>query len=139
MNHESPKKGVQFECQGSGKCCTSRGTHGYVYLTLKDRRRLAKFFNILTARFTREYCKKVGGWFVLDESKGDCRFLKGKRCSVYEGRPIQCRTWPFWPEHMSPRAWRREVAVFCPGVGKGRLYSPEEIARLVKETKDIFR
>ena len=38
------KDGIRFECQGSGKCCLSRGTHGYVYLTLEDRRRFARHF-----------------------------------------------------------------------------------------------
>jgi len=52
-----------------------------------------------------------------------CRFLDPvtkKRCLVYEARPAQCRTWPFWPENMNARAWDREVVAFCPGVGKGR-------------------
>jgi hypothetical protein len=28
---------------------------------------------------------------------------------------------------MHPRVWSREVESFCPGVGKGRLWSAEEI------------
>ena len=33
--------GLRFECQGSGKCCLARGEYGYVYVTDKDRQRLA--------------------------------------------------------------------------------------------------
>ena len=29
---------------------------------------------------------------------------------------MQCRTWPFWPENMSSKAWT-SIAAFCPGVG----------------------
>ena len=126
--------GIRFECQGSGKCCTSRGGYGYVYFTLADRKRMARHLGISTAGFTRRYCDKTGGWFHLKNPKGDCVFLEGKRCSVYEGRPAQCRTWPFWPENMNPRAWKQDVASFCPGIGKGRLYTAEEIATLVAQT-----
>jgi hypothetical protein len=33
---------------------------------------------------------------------------------------------------MTPQVWEKEVASYCPGVGKGRLYSPEEIERILK-------
>ena len=63
----------------------------------------------------------------------DCVFLKDNKCSVYEGRPTQCRTWPFWPEVMKPKAWRRDVVEFCPGANKGRLYSAKEIEKTLSE------
>lgn len=121
------QNGIRFECQGSGKCCTSRGAYGYVYLTLQDRRRLAKHLKLTTSAFTRQYCERDEDFFYLKNPDRDCRFLDGKRCTVYEGRPTQCRTWPFWPENMNAKAWAREVVTFCPGVGKGRLYSADEI------------
>lgn len=123
--------GVRFECQGTGRCCVSRGDYGYVYLTLADRQRLARHLGLPTREFTRRYCGKTGGHFHLKEVDGPCRFLDGTRCSVYEGRPSQCRTWPFWPENMRPKAWT-EVAAFCPGIGKGRVYSSMEIHRLLR-------
>jgi hypothetical protein len=125
------KKGIRFECQGTGRCCTSRGSYGYVYLTLKDRRRLAEHLKISTLSFTRRYCSKTSGHFHLKDFRKDCQFLKGKGCSVYEARPTQCRTWPFWPENMNARSWARDVVEFCPGIGKGRLYSEEEIQALL--------
>ena len=36
------KKGTKFECQGSGNCCVSRNSYGYVYLSKKDLIRLSK-------------------------------------------------------------------------------------------------
>jgi Fe-S-cluster containining protein len=128
------KNGVQFECQGTGRCCLSRGTHGYVYLTLKDRRRFAQHLGLTTAEFTKQYCDSHDGWIYLKQrSDRACRFLADKSCSVYEARPAQCRTWPFWPENMGAKAWDKEVVQFCPGVGIGKLYSAKEIRELLKQ------
>jgi Fe-S-cluster containining protein len=94
---------------------------------------MAKHLGLTTRQFTATYCEKTGGYFHLKETGKDCRFLQNKQCTVYEGRPTQCRTWPFWPENLSAKAWSREVAAFCPGVGKGRTYSAEEIQALAKQ------
>ena len=121
------EEGIRFECQGSGKCCTSRGSYGFVYVTAADRKRFAKFFGLTTATFTRKYCATTEGHIHLKNPEADCSFLNGKRCSVYEARPSQCRTWPFWPENMNAKAWAKEVTAFCPGVGKGKVWSKAEI------------
>jgi Fe-S-cluster containining protein len=129
MTKNLPKflqEGMRFQCQGTGRCCVSRGTYGYVYLNIHDRRRFAKYFKMKTQAFTRKYCLKHDGFYYLAESEKQCRFLEGKACGVYEARPNQCRTWPFWPEHMTPKSWG-EVARFCQGIGKGPLLSPEHI------------
>lgn len=121
-------KGIRFECQGSGQCCVSHGEFGYVWMTLEDRSRMAKVLGMRTSAFTRKYCLMTDGLYRLKDGAAEaCIFLKDKRCSVYEGRPTQCRTWPFWPEVMSAKAWKTEVAAFCPGVGKGRVHSKDEI------------
>jgi Fe-S-cluster containining protein len=125
--------GLRFECQGSGKCCTSRGTYGYVYLSPDDRKRLAAHFGVTTSRFTLDYCAREDGNVFLRNPDRDCRFLEGNRCGVYEARPSQCRTWPFWPENLKNlRRWTKEVVEFCPGVGKGRIYTAEEIERIAR-------
>lgn len=126
------EKGLRFECQGSGKCCTSRGSYGYVYLTSDDRKRFAKYFDLTVTRFTRKFCEKKEGHTYLKNPDSDCSFLRDKRCSVYEARPTQCRTWPFWPENLNPKSWRTDVESFCPGVGKGKTYSKLEIDKIMK-------
>lgn len=127
--------GVRFECQGSGQCCVSRGEYGYVFLTLEDRQRLAKQLRIPTAEFTRKYCQNLKGAFHLIEEpdRPECMFLKGNRCSVYSARPSQCRTWPFWPDVLSVKAWKKEVASYCPGVGKGPLIPADVIRKNMRE------
>jgi Fe-S-cluster containining protein len=123
--------GLRFECQGSGKCCTSHGEYGFVFLTLEDRKRMAQHFKMATQQFTKKFCQKIQGYFHLREEPGkpDCMFLKNKRCSIYGARPTQCRTWPFWPEVLNAKTWKKEVATFCPGVGKGPLHRPETIEK----------
>ena len=130
-------EGVRFQCQGSGKCCVSRGEYGYVFLTTSDRARMAQYLGLTLSAFTRSYCTQVDGNWALreDPAEPDCPFLQDHKCTVYEARPTQCRTWPFWPEVMSARAWSQEVASFCPGVGKGPLISAEEIKTRLSEQR----
>jgi Fe-S-cluster containining protein len=130
------ENGIQFQCQGSGNCCVSRGGYGYVYMTLEDRRLMAKVLGLQTQVFTKKYCdKKAGVWKLATPAEGDCMFLKDKRCTVYKGRPTQCRTWPFWPEVLNAKTWKGEVAAFCPGVGKGKVWSKEEVEAKLKEQR----
>jgi Fe-S-cluster containining protein len=131
------KEGIRFECQGEGKCCVTHGRHSYVYLSFNDRRRLATHLGLTTAVFTARYTEKVDGQYQLKYADKDCPFLKNGACAVYEARPWQCRTWPFWPENMNREAWEREVAGFCPGVGKGRLYTAEEIKLIIAKKRDV--
>jgi Fe-S-cluster containining protein len=128
-------EGLRFQCQGSGKCCTSHGEYGFVFLTKEDRQRMAEHLGISLAAFTRKYCQRSNGFFHLKEDgkNPDCFFLKDKRCSIYEARPTQCRTWPFWPDVMNAKTWKKEVVTFCPGVGKGPILSEAHIRKSLNQ------
>lgn len=132
------KEGIRFECQSSGKCCTSHGEYGFVYLTKKDRVRMAKQLEMTLAAFTKKHCDRSDGFFHLkeDPQNTDCAFLKNKKCQIYEARPTQCRTWPFWPDTLPAKAWNKEVITFCPGVGKGSLISADKIQIQLQEQID---
>jgi Fe-S-cluster containining protein len=134
-NQDWWKSGVVFQCQGSGKCCTSHGEYGFVYMTKKDRSRMAKHLGLTLIEFTKKHCDRTDGFFHLkeDPKNPDCLFLKNKRCTVYEARPTQCRTWPFWPDTMSAKAWKADVVNFCPGVGKGSKITAEQIEKQFNE------
>jgi Fe-S-cluster containining protein len=133
------RDGIRFKCQGTGRCCTARGGYGYVYFTLEDRRRIARHLGMRTSDFTRRYCGSHDGHYHLKNPEQDCMFLDGKSCSIYKARPTQCRVWPFYPENLNARTWRREVESLCPGVGKGPLYTADQIraraARMKEEQK----
>lgn len=133
------KNGIRFECQGSGRCCMSRGEYGYVYVEIEDRRRMAKHLGMATSVFTKKYCTQAYGHYHLNDPDQDCQFLKGAKCGVYEARPTQCRTWPFWPENMNAKTWKTEIKSFCPGVDRGRVYSREEIELILEEQASAER
>ncbi len=131
-------EGLRFQCQGSGKCCTSHGEYGFVFMTKEDRQKMATFLGLSLSVFTRKFCDKSNGFYHLKEDgkNPDCMFLKDKRCTVYEARPIQCRTWPFWPDAMNAKTWKKEVVTFCPGVGKGPLIPAKKIEKILQEQID---
>ena len=87
--------------------------------------------------FRRTYTRREGDRRTLIEKpNNDCIFYQeGVGCTVYEQRPKQCRTWPFWESNLkSERHWRKTVEI-CPGSGEGRLYTIEEII----EKKETIR
>ena len=89
-----------------------------------------------TASFTKKYCLNEDGIFRLKMNREgpECIFLDSEnKCSVYEGRPTQCRTWPFWPENMNAKVWSKEVAQFCPGVGKGPFRDKQDMLKQIEE------
>jgi hypothetical protein len=109
---------------------------GYVYLNLKDRRRIASHLGLSTAQFTRRHTANTRNKFHLKELRPQCPFLRDNQCSIYEARPLQCRAWPFWPENVKKRVWRRRINRSCPGVGKGRLFSAAEIDKILAVQKN---
>ena len=80
--------------------------------------------------FEKKYVNQIGVRRSLKEKRNyDCVFLDGetRRCTVYEQRPRQCRTWPFWDSNIrTPDAWEAAQEA-CPGCGHGKLYSLETI------------
>ena len=119
--------GLSFTCSGCGSCC--RG-EGYVWMTPPEIEAIAGFLGLPITDFGRRYLRRVGGSLSLTEKPNhDCVFWDDG-CTVYEARPTQCRTFPFWPENLeTPGAWEA-VTHQCPGVGRGKHYELVEIRRL---------
>lgn len=68
---------------------------------------------------------------LQEYANGDCTYFdpQARRCTIYRARPAQCRTWPFWPNHLeSPESWQR-LQSFCPGTGQGAFVPLSEIER----------
>jgi len=119
--------GLRFTCTRCGKCCHDREVPTYVFLEQDDLRRLAEFLDIAIAEVIEHYCDESDDGLVLKARPGTCLFYKSKiGCVVYPARPLQCRTWPFWPSNLRRELWQK-AARFCPGCNQGTLHSRGEI------------
>jgi hypothetical protein len=85
---------------------------------------------IATEDFEHQFVRQVGvDRSLVEYPDGDSILLdpETRRCTVYDARPIQCRTWPFWDSNLKRKRDWKETCEVCPGAGSGRLYSLEEI------------
>jgi Fe-S-cluster containining protein len=130
------EKGLRFQCTGCGDCCT--GAPGYVWVNSEEIAALARRLGVDTAEFQRRYVRKVGAkQSLIEYANGDCVFFDpaSRKCTVYEDRPQQCRTWPFWNSNVATaEAWSQTCAV-CPGSGKGPLHSAEHVLHQISIVK----
>jgi len=92
--------------------------------------RAAARLGLTPQAFESRYVYRTAHTLRLRKPRGaSCYFLSENGCLLHPDKPTQCRLYPFWPELVEdPRAWKRE-ANFCPGIGRGRLISPETIRR----------
>lgn len=136
--------GLRFTCTRCSHCC--RHESGFVFLSTNDLDHLAQALAISPQECIERYCRwvpfgAVDHLSLREQPNKDCVFWRDGGCSVYEARPTQCRTYPFWSTIVdAEESWRREASE-CPGIGIGGVVKPEEIeARLglrVSETPII--
>jgi len=122
------EEGLRFRCKGCGHCCI--GDPGYVYVVRSEIEALAEAVEMDLAEFEDTFVRRVGRRKSLVElASGDCVFFDpiSRGCRVYEARPRQCRTWPFWASNLRSRKAWEETCRACPGSGRGRLVAREEI------------
>ncbi len=123
-------EGLRFRCLGCGQCCTA--DPGYVWVRAAEIDALAAALGMETPAFEAAFVRTVGQRKSLTErADGDCiLFDKAtRRCMVYDARPAQCRTWPFWASNLrSPETWE-ETRQACPGTRRGPLVDREGIER----------
>ena len=120
---------LPFDCTGCGKCCKTRGT---VLLSPEELVKAAKLLRISIQEFKQLYVAQEQemddavsttipeltpiGWVQLRDKEeeatglssgygsGGCIFLdEENKCKIYEARPMQCSTYPFWPRIMASR------------------------------------
>ncbi len=123
-------QGLRFECTGCGKCCT--GASGTIFVNDREAGEIAAKLGLTKEQFLHDYAYPFeGGHSIRERKNGDCVFLQGKLCGIYEVRPTQCRTFPFWPEVLrSEKNWIA-TGKECEGIGQGRLYRKEEIMEIL--------
>ncbi len=123
------KDGLAFQCTQCGQCCT--GQPGYVWVTEEEMDAMAKVLNISLDLFKRKYIRQLDNRYALTERKAlnndyDCVFLKDKKCQVYQARPIQCRTYPWWNENLNSKQSWDLAAKECEGINEESPLVPYE-------------
>lgn len=97
-----------FKCTGCGTCCRWTGS---VLLTRRDIAAMAVWLELSEQQFIDRHTRLAPSRIqlaLIDHSDGSCSFLEGHRCSIYDARPEQCRSFPF--------AW--SVPEGCPELDK---------------------
>jgi uncharacterized protein len=122
-------RGLRFACIRCGRCCT--GAPGIVYLTREAVLPLAEYLGLSETETSRRYLATWrDGHTIREDAEGRCLFYKDG-CIIYPVRPAQCRTWPFWLTNLRSQLRWDQVAQGCPGIGRGRHYTREEILDLL--------
>jgi len=126
---------LRFQCQpGCTKCCEQQG---FVYLTEDDVARLAGFLKTTPAAFERRYIYRTKNLRRLRVPRHvQCVFLKADGCSVHVAKPLQCRTFPFWPELVDNKREWLKTANWCPGIGQGPLVQIETARAIAQTMRD---
>ena len=95
-----------------------RGSSGFVFISRSDCLAMAEHLKISEIEFLDRYTRIVDSQIcLLDAPQSDaCIFLKDRKCSIYEARPVQCRTFPWWLHTLkSPKEWA-DAAKDCEGI-----------------------
>jgi Fe-S-cluster containining protein len=124
--------GLRFECTLCGNCCRLPG--GSVEVSEEEIVKMALNLKMAVVDFCQRYCiPDSGSWKLQEQEDGACIFLKDRQCVIYGARPLQCRTFPFWPEYLKSSYRWKYVKEICPGVDRGKYYDPQEIGLLLKK------
>jgi Fe-S-cluster containining protein len=103
-----------FSCTSCGKCCKTKGS---VWLSPDEISKTSKYLNLDMDTFIANYAHRTLSenelvWMQLKNDPEDeaCIFLEDTKCKIYEVRPVQCSTYPFWPNILeSEYSWDKEV------------------------------
>jgi Fe-S-cluster containining protein len=132
--------GLHFQCNECGQCCSGPG-EGYIWVHGKEIEFIADYLKTSVSQLRKKYLRRIGLRTSITENSTtkDCIFLersKGKRfCRIYNVRPNQCRTWPFWSSNLKSINTWNEAAQKCRGINRGRIFSYEEIEKTRKSKK----
>ncbi len=130
------KDRLRFECQRCGSCC--RGEPGTVWINKREIKDTSTFLGISPNQFAEENLRIINGRIsLLEHDNGDC-VMYDNGCKIYETRPLQCKTFPFWKSNLRNTDDWEEQGKTCQGIGKGKLHTVEEIkSRLGPELSNL--
>lgn len=131
---------MRFKCTGCGHCCS--GAPGYVWVSEEEIVAIAESLRMKPEEFVRRFVRLVGDRLslieVAKEGQYNCVFLEGNRCRIYEKRPRQCRTFPWWSQNLeSQKAWEA-AARECEGINHSEapIISLEEIQKNLSPSQE---
>ena len=128
---------IRFECQtGCTRCCD---TQGFVYITENDLQRIASHLGLMPQAFEEKYVIRYRRLLRLRKPRySQCHFLTAQGCSVHVVKPVQCRTYPFWPELVEDRTAWQDESQRCPGINKGELIQIGTACEIAAEMKIAY-
>jgi hypothetical protein len=128
---------MRFECQpGCIRCCEQKG---FVYVTRDDIARLAAHLGITHTEFKRRYlCGTAPLLRFRKQRHKQCPFLESNGCSVHSIKPLQCSSFPYWPELLANPNERRETAKYCPGMNHGPLVNIDLAREIAAQVQQAF-
>lgn len=128
------RKGLQFECTQCGKCCG--GGPGTIRVSDDEIAALAERLDLSDTDFRTRYTYRLRNDDIslAEKANYDCVFFDRERgCTVYDDRPKQCRTWPFWSSVVFSRETWDDEAAECPGMNSGPLRDASEILQIARD------
>ncbi|HYQ71402.1 MAG TPA: YkgJ family cysteine cluster protein [Gammaproteobacteria bacterium] len=132
------QQSLRFSCTRCGRCCTG-GAGYHVYFTRGEANAACASLGLTWKWFRRHYLRRLeGDGLVAADRGGACIFLNAAgQCRIYAQRPVQCRTYPFWPELVDSEAsWRRE-ALRCEGINRGKVVSLARIRKALRACLEV--
>ncbi len=118
------KEGFDFgfnpdECEHcGGRCCI--GESGYIWITTAEIKRLSEHLDVSIPELHKNHLTKVRHKFSINEmplgnDEYACIYFDTdkKQCSIYDVRPNQCRTFPFWNHY---KIEKDEIFYDCPAI-----------------------
>ena len=112
------RPGLRFRCQRCGRCCSWPGS---VYFTAAELARAAAACGLAQRAFGEQYAVRRldDDCFELHATRG-CPLLGADRtCRIYDARPLQCSSYPFWRSNVRNAAARRQLIADCRGTHAG--------------------
>jgi uncharacterized protein len=108
---------IKFKCQKCGKCCSGEIGAGFVWVSKEDIENIASFLKMSFDDFMKKYTRICFGKVSLIEKPNfDCIFYENKKCKIYNSRPIQCATYPWWPNILKDEKSLNSIKEDCPGL-----------------------
>ena len=145
------RRGVRFECTQCGKCCTSLSTA--IPISRAEARTISRTLGVTLKALLTRWCRvrqtvvqhgnrRVTLRTITIKARGGrCLFVATNgECRIHEVKPLFCRHAPFVGDvaEGGEPLWQA-IRRYCPGVGRGPLYTPARIRQMLRREQASVR